>query len=417
MGNFTYLLVGLLLLGFLVLGMRLGIPRRIEMTRTFSTTHTTVGEMVEVQVEALIASGRGFVQLYDRLPEVFSLTKGNNTHLVWKGSKPKKVTYSYSFKCTKRGGFTFPGTEAVGIHVLALVESIIVGRGAPVELIVEPRVLKVRRVKQLRGKAATIFPAGDKAKVGTLTTDFEEIREYQAGDPLKSVNWKATARQTKDDDVHLMVNQYDVEGKKAIWFFIDAADYMEVGSTLSNTFDQTIEAALELLEHFLSRGYRVGGTVYNTVGKAHDAPMFYPDHGRSQYIKIVKSLTGIGTSAHLEGLPAAVERSRGFLVREKPLVLLVTRPDGDFEGTSAGVKRLMSYVSTGNRAPPVLLIAPQVAHIAADAQEASELALSLMEEEAMLKHKALRRMGVTLVEWDPQHSPVGAVLSRGVRTR
>lgn len=417
MGNFTYLLLGLLLLGFLLAGMRLGIPRRVELERTFSTTHATVGDTVTVKVQAIIYSGRGFVQLHDRLPDVFTLLEGNNTHLVWKGARAKKVTYQYTFKCTKRGGFTFSGTEAIGIHMLALIESVRVGRGASTELVVEPRVLKVRRVKHLRGKAASIFPAGDKAKVGTLTTDFEELRAYTPGDPLKSVNWKATARQTVGDDVQLMVNQYDVEGKKSIWFFIDAADYMEVGSTLSNTFDQTIEAALELLEHFIGRGYRVGGTVYNTVGDSHDAPLFYPDHGRSQYLKIMKTLTGIGTASVHEGLAQAVERSRGFLVREKPLVLLVTRPDGDFKRTLQGLKRLMTYVAIGNRPPPILLVAPLVSNAAAGSQDVSDLALMLVEEEASLKNKALRRLGVTLVEWDPQHSPVGAVLSRGVRTR
>ena len=417
MGNFTYLLAGLFLLGVLLLGMRLGLPRDVTIQRTFSSTHVTVGDTVTVRVEATLASGRGFLQLHDRIPEIFTLTEGNNTHLVWKGDKPKRVSYSYAFKCTKRGGYDLPGTEAIGVHALAFVESLAVGRGEAAEVLVEPRILKVRRVKHMRGKAASIFPAGDKAKIGTLTTDFEEIREYHAGDPLKSVNWRATAKQTTGDDVQLMVNQYDVEGKKAVWFFIDAGDYMEVGSTLENTFDQTIEAALELLEHFIDRGYRVGGTVYNTVGTGTDAPLFYPDYGRSQYLKIVKVLTGIGTSSGHEGLPAAVERSRGFLVREKPLVLLVTRPEGDFAATVKGVKRLLSYVQSGKKALPILLIAPRVQSAAQGSQDVSDLALRLAEEEAHILHTKLRRMGVRLVEWDPTHSPIGAVLARGVRTR
>ncbi|MBW3582913.1 MAG: DUF58 domain-containing protein [Euryarchaeota archaeon] len=417
LGNFTYLLSGLLLLGFLLFGIRQGYPRSVVIERETSTARCTVGDIVTVRVEARIRKGVGFLLLHDKLPGVFDLVDGNNTHLVWKGAGERRVQYEYRMKCTKRGGFSLAGTVAHGVNPLGLVASRPVAAAEDHELIVEPRILKVRQVKHMRGKAVSIFPSGDRARLGTLTNEFSEIRDYQRGDPLKSVNWKATAKASTEDLLTLMVNEYEVEGKKAVWFFIDAADYMEVGSTLTNTFDQTVEAALELLEHFIGRGFRVGGTVYNSAGGAHEAPLFYPDHGRSQFLKVVKVLTGITTSSAHEGLPAAVERCRGFLARERPMVLLVTRPEGDFERTVHGVKRLMSYATTGRHRSPIMLLAPQVRTAARESQDISDLALLVAEEEAHSMNKKLRRMGVSLVEWDPQHSPVAAVLARGVRTR
>lgn len=416
-GNFNYLLVGLFLVGFLLVGMRMSMPAGILVHRTVSHERTTVGKEIEVRVEATIAKGGGFVILHDRLPSMFDLVNGNNTHLVWKGAVPKQVSYTYRFKCTKRGGYTLSGTQALGLSALGLTEAVVLAEADPLEVVVEPRVLKVRQVKPMRGKARTIFPSGDRARAGTRTNEFSEVREYTRGDPLKSVNWKATAK-ASTDDLSLMVNEYEVEGKKSVWFFIDAADYMEVGSTLSNTFDQTVEAALEILEHFISRGYRVGGTVFNTAGDEHEAPVFYPEHGRSQYIKVVKELTGLTTSSHHEGLAAAVERVRGFLARERPLVLLVTRPEGDYEGTTLGIKRILAHTGTDRRTKtPIMMVAPQVRSVAAESQDVSDLALVVAEHEAAVTNKQLRRMGVTLIEWDPGHSSVAAVLSRGVRTR
>lgn len=417
LGNFQFILFGLTFLLWLILGLRRAMPRDIVIDRKLSATRMFVGETVEVEVEATIAGGFGIVLLHDRIPSMFEVIDGNNVHVVWKGGAPKRVRYTYTFKATKRGGYNLGGTTATAINAFALTESVPVARIPDAEMTVEPRVLRVRNVKPMRGKARTIFPSGDKARVGTRTTDFHDIRDYERGDPLKNVNWRATARRSTDERLHLMVNEYEVEGKKAIWFFIDAADYMEVGSTLQNTFDQTVEAALEILEHFIDRGYRVGGTVFNTVGRDNEAPVFYPDHGRSQYIKIVKVLTGLATSNSHEGLPAAVERVRGFLAREKPLVLLVTRPEADFERLGAGIKRLMTHVSTNRAQPPIMLIAPQVRTAALESQSVDELAVRISEREAYARHKALRRMGVTLVEWDPQQSPLAAVLARGVRAR
>lgn len=417
MGNFAYLLVGLMLLGFLVLGIRTGLPSGITIERSLSSHRITAGSTVRVNVVVTVSRGRGFLQVYDRLPDVFSLTEGNNTHLLYKGSGPHRFRYEYEFRCTRRGGYDLPGTQAIAIHGLSLVEALETARGADQQLTVDPRVLKVRRVRDIRGKAVTLYPAGDVAKSGIRTTDFMELREYAQGDPLKNVNWRSTAKHSHDDQLNLMVNEYDVEGKKSVWFLIDAGQHMEVGNTLENTFDATIEAALELLEHFVDNGYRIGGSIYNTVGDSHDAPLFHTDHGHAHFLKIARALSGLSTAPAHESLGAVVERSRGFLTREKPLIVLVTRPEADYERTVRGVKRLLATISTGRRPPPILLIAPRVQSIAKDSQRVSDLALQLVDREVRLKHQSLRRMGVILLDWDPKQGPIGALMMRGVKKR
>lgn len=417
LGNFLYLLVGLMLLGFLVLGIRSGLPGEVHITRELSKQRITAGSTITAKITVEIRQGRGFLQVHDRLPDAFSLVEGNNTHLIHKGPRPVRFTYEYAFRCTRRGGYELPGTRAIAVHSLSLVEALVVARGEDTELTVDPRVLKVRRVRQIRGKASTLFPAGDVAKSGIRTTDFMELRDYEQGDPLKNVNWRATARQSTDDELKLMVNEYEVEGKKSVWFFVDAAQYMEVGSTLENTFDSTIEATVELLEHFVDNGYRLGGSIYNTAGKAHDAPVFHTEHGRAHFLKIARTLSGLATETPHESLDNAVERSRGFLTREKPLIVLVTRPEADYAHTVRGIKRLLATITTGRRTPAILLIAPRVQSTAKESQRVSDLALRLVDHEVRLKHKALRRMGVVLLDWDPKQGPIGALMMRGAKKR
>ena len=66
--------------------------------------------------------------------------------------------------------------------------------GEPIELLVQPTILNLRRIRGVPGIATSPFPVIDIAKIGVATTDFREIRSYVHGDPVKNINWKATAR-------------------------------------------------------------------------------------------------------------------------------------------------------------------------------------------------------------------------------
>jgi len=49
--------------------------------------------------------------------------------------------------------------------------------GESIEIQVHPKILNIRRVKNLKGIAAVPFPVNDIAKMGVTTTDFREIRK------------------------------------------------------------------------------------------------------------------------------------------------------------------------------------------------------------------------------------------------
>jgi uncharacterized protein (DUF58 family) len=85
------------------------------------------------------------------------------------------------------------------------------------------------------------------------STEFSEIREYQAGDPLKRLAWKASARRGK-----LLVRKYEVEERDLVWFVLDASVELWAGRAGGAPLDLAIDGVAHLLRQHLRAGHEVG---------------------------------------------------------------------------------------------------------------------------------------------------------------
>lgn len=252
-------------------------------------------------------------------------------------------------------------------------------------LTVEPIARPLRSVKGLRGPGR-VQTGDDRALKGPASTEFQELRDYQRGDPVKHVNWKATAKQSPHE-LDLIVNEYEPEARKNIWFFLDLHDTLEVGTNVHTALEDAIEIALALVNRFTARGHRVGGTTYNGPSPT----TFYPDAGSRQRLIITRKLAHAQPGPQREGLPTAVERVKGFLAREHPLVFLITRPELDPDEVTKGVRRIHQHTATQRSATPVTVLAPNPPHAA----EHERLAHALLAQEADRKitdHGSLLRV-------------------------
>lgn len=102
-------------------------------------------------------------------------------------------------------------------------------------------------------------------------TEFSEIREHQAGDPLKRVAWKASARRGK-----LLVRKYEIEERDVVWFVLDASVELWAGRVGNAPLDLAIDSISELVRHHLRGGNDVGLVVLangavQRVSAAHGA--------------------------------------------------------------------------------------------------------------------------------------------------
>lgn len=173
--------------------------------------------------------------------------------------------------------------------------------GEPIELLVQPKILNLRRIRGVPGIATSPFPVIDIAKIGVATTDFQEIRSYVHGDPVKNINWKATARKAAQGQLWPLVNEYEVEGKKAVWLFLDASSVLEVGTDIENAFEYCLEAANGVAYYFTDRGYRVGMYIYNDGNR-----LLYPDTGKKQFLRISWELIKLETTDQFDEFPRSI---------------------------------------------------------------------------------------------------------------
>ena len=416
-GNFYYATLSLAPLCVLLAALALDPPGQVKATLAAGPAGPREGEDVLVEVEYEARSGAGGLELHVPLPDTFELRDGSNVRLLVKRrGEPLKGRFAFTVRAAKRGHHQLGPLRAESIHAVG-VRAPVKGDLAPaVPLDVKPEHAPVRRVRGLPGLARKMFPENDAAVAGIQTTDFRDIREYAMGDSMKSINWRATARSAafQTGTAMPLVNDYEREGKKSVWLFLDAAPYMKVGTSLDNSFEHAIRAASGVAQFYLDRGYRLGAYVYNSDRSA----FFYPDVGRKQLLRWQKAVTGldVGPDAK-EGLFNAVERAHRFLLQEKPLVVVVTRMGKADEPFFLGLRKLRGLTGRRRRRLPILIVSPVVhASIPNDAEYGPSIVDLLRRRDRPVIQRA-RRVGARVVEWDPSRSRFESVLMQGGKTR
>lgn len=105
--------------------------------------------------------------------------------------------------------------------------------------------------------------------------EFHAVREYRPGDPLKIINWKATARTGE-----IMVNEYESERKVDVIFVVDASYAGEP------VLDHMIRAAASLMLNALNTGTSFGLVLAESV------PLWIrPDYGKRHFFKCIDILS------------------------------------------------------------------------------------------------------------------------------
>src|SRR5215831_19291076 len=88
--------------------------------------------------------------------------------------------------------------------------------------------------------------------------NFEEIRDYRAGDDVRSIDWKVTARLQKP---HVRV--FNEERDRQALLVVDQRLSMFFGSRLAMKSVTAAETAAIVAWRILNAGDRVGGVIFN----------------------------------------------------------------------------------------------------------------------------------------------------------
>ena len=352
--------------------------------RTLSTVHVNQGVNVTVRLE-ITNLGKKVEELLvqDVLPAGVELVQGQ-TRVVAALPAEKTIDLEYTVKA-KRGSYIFNLVHVRATDYLALIES-------KLDLEAEANLLVLPHVQELH--SISIRPLRTHGYSGPIPSrkvgagvNFLGIRDYQAGDPLRWINWRVSARHTDQ----LFSNEFEQERIADIGIILDARQQSDVEALDGDLFEYAVGAVASLAEAFLSDGNRVGLFIY---GRGIETT--FPGYGKIQIQRILQLLGRARTGSSyafksLENLPARFFPTGSQIVLVSPL----DRED---------IPVLIQLRSLGYE---LFVVSPDAISFEASHQKEeknTDFALRVARVERALMIRKLTRVGIPVVNWQVDHS-------------
>ncbi len=308
---------------------------------------------------------------------------------------------SYGVVPPRRGRFAF-GDLHLKLEGPAKLGASLVRVDATEAARVYPNVLGPRRYEL----AARL---GDLASVGFRSVrqsggggEFEQLREYVAGDAYRDLDWKTTAKRQRP-----VTRVFEQERSQVVLLAIDAGRMMATRLGAISKLDHAINAALLLAWVALRKGDRVGLLVFSD----HVHQFVAPGRGPGQYRAVLEALYAVQAEETFVDFRRLVEFMQ---VRARKRALLVLFSDLLDEAHAMPLAEHAGLLRR-RHLPVCVTMHDPVAERLADAPVDSALgayrraaaADLLQEREGVKAH--LRKNGVSLVEAPPGELAVATV--------
>ena len=420
-GSYFILAGSLYLAALLALWLPVPIPVPDRISVKVDSASYWVGDEVTVRLSVSMKRGIGVLVVHSPLPRELELVSGNNLRVFWKGIKPVEEEWQFTFRAATRGEFDLPPTRWEAHH-FAWVHSAVRGVTAEsIHLAVRPPIRAISNMSFARGIAANRQIDNSLAVMGVSTTDFLEIRQYTPGDAVNTINWKASARRSStgsDSMTQLYVNEYEREGRRAVWLFVDGSAQMRVGTVLSNPFEHAVEAATAISYFYLNKGYQVGAYL-----SSRSVPLMNAEMGQSQLLKLNRELTRLQSSTRPFDFREAVLASKFSLLRLQPQMFLITRIDGEPANSAEmperlahivnGMRMLQGAAKSRRRARTNISLIVIPGYEFDQSHGASRnFSVALQRTEMRGVFRYLRALGMNVIEWNPLEERFGDVFVR-----
>jgi len=241
---------------------------KVEVWRVVHHNRFLEGQEAEIEVHVKADFRVDHLRVRDLVPDlevigsperVFSLGAGEERTFTYRIKMKRGVHRFEGFRVSYRDPFGFFSSDRFVDHFT--------------EIVGVPMLYEVQTPYSTKGTKITIGPLPSPLTGGGI--EFHALREYQPGDPLKVINWKATARTGK-----LMSNEYESERKVDVVFVVDASRRNEP------VFDHLIRAAASLMLNALNDGTSFGLLLAERV------PLWVRvDYGKRHFFKCIDFLS------------------------------------------------------------------------------------------------------------------------------
>ena len=352
---------------------RLKATRSLNVISSGSTTAIEVGITVRNEGAETVP-----LRLSDQAQPGMKFTRGDFHRWVVLAAG-EEAEFRYTFQA-ERGGFGWQTLRATASDPLGLFECEL-ELPASAELQLRPNMRKFRPIP-LRPNSTLHLPGSIPARLGGSGTDFWGVREYHAGDNLRRLDWRLSARHPRQ----FFTKEFEQEEIADIGLILDARRRLDVRVGEDSLFERTLSATASLAEVLLHQGHRVSLLIFGDR-----LATVFPGYGKVQLNRILRKLAEVSlgpsnADLSLEFLPLRMYSSRALIVILSPLT------PGDWPI----FPRLRAHGNQG------LLICPDPFDFAREsfAQDpASRLGVRAARVERRLQLRKIARLHFRVIDW------------------
>jgi uncharacterized protein (DUF58 family) len=361
----------------LVLGRRSGAAPAVEVTHEVSTERLSEGERVTVTITLEAAASHPLVEVLVPLPSRVSVERGNpHAFLTVRAGAP--TTWTFALRCEGRQRLRLVGpfVRLWGPLGLASAEA---RYRAPRTVAVYPTLRPLRVPPPPRRTQASVGNYVSPAQGEGIEPG--EIRPFAPGDHVRHVNWRATLRLGE-----LHVTQHHRERNADVVLLLDTLS--EVGPPGATVVDAAVRGAADLAAAYLARKDRVGLIEYGGQRR-----WLRPGSGRAQLQRLLDTLLDASVvftyvTRDVDLIPPRILPPQALVLALSPLL------DARF------VRAATDLVARGFDLVVVAVSPVAAARATLPRGRVADLAARLWSLERRRDLDALRRRGLTIVEWD-----------------
>jgi uncharacterized protein (DUF58 family) len=178
------------------------------------------------------------------------------------------------------------------------------------ELLKKVRQLEIRT----RGLVNEVFSGEYHAVFKGRGMDFSEVREYQVGDDIRTIDWNVTARFN-----HPFIKIFEEERELTVMLLVDISGSQFFGSQVAMKRDIAVELSAILAFSAMKNNDKVGAILFTDRIER----FIPPRKGRSHALRIVRELLSFDPKSRTTSIKAALEYLNHVL-KKRSIVFLIS---------------------------------------------------------------------------------------------
>jgi len=350
--------------------------RSVQAHRSLDRDIVAEGENVRVDLR-LSFDGPTLVAIEDDAPENMEIVRGSPRVLLGAAGSGE---LDYTIE-TRRGFWKFRGVKLTFRDPLG-----VYGREVFVEL---PSYLSVMPslvyAGGLRPEAKGVRPLLGRVPSGSpgIGTEFYSLRDYLPTDPMRFINWKASARL-----VRLVSNEYEAEKAADLMLIVDSTLPTGIGEE-ETLLDVETRVAIALADEALRAGLRVGLASVGGPGV-----WVGPDWGTRQLVKLGRALAVLYPSGAASVAPVVAESLRMHIGPRCHVAVITPLLDPSWV-------EAVARLSSAGRKVTVISPSPYLFEERGEGGKPQKIALRILEIRRWLLLRRLKPYA-SVISWDPR---------------